>query len=104
MNPGDLDRRIVIKRQTTTTQNNGERKVSLEAYATRWASVKYKNGKEGEEADEITSVQDVIFTVRHDANIDTTYVVSYNSKDHDIQSVNPMGRKDFLQLYTRLTS
>lgn len=104
MNPGDLDRRIVIKNQTTVNKNNGERQISFSTYATRWASVKYKNGKEDDEALEITSVQDVIFTIRWDSNIDTTYSVTYNGKDHNIESVNPIGRKDFIELYTRATS
>lgn len=68
-----------------------------------WAKVDFKTGKEGDEADKLTSVKRAEFTVRHNTRINETYRIEWNNIIFDIEAILPIGRKDFMLIRTRYT-
>ena len=60
-------------------------------------------GKEGDEANKLTSVKKAEITVRYNTRINETYRIEWNSITFDIEAILPTGRKDYLLLRTRYT-
>ena len=56
MQIGELDRRIELYNPTTTANDYGELTSSYSLYTTRWASILWKGGNEGEEGEKITGI------------------------------------------------
>lgn len=92
MDPGKLDRRIIIQSTTQTRDTDGGIINTWSTYATRWASIGFTT-KRGEsfEAGRKTSIYQVLFTLRRDsttAAITTKMRISYDSKYWDIRAVS----------------
>jgi|DEB0MinimDraft_10_1074344.scaffolds.fasta_scaffold14825_3 SPP1 family predicted phage head-tail adaptor len=68
-----------------------------------WAKIDFMTGKEGDEANKLTSVKKAEITVRYNTRINETYRIEWNSITFDIEAILPTGRKDYLLLRTRYT-
>lgn len=106
MDVGKLDRKILIESKTMTGQNGmGEPNFSWTQIANTWAEMEFKNAgsKEDVQADQITSVDKVYFTIRHRTGIQAKDRVTYDNVIYEIENVRElteMGRKCFLELRT----
>ena len=66
---GELDRRITIQSFTTSTDSFGEVNKSFNTLVNVWAKVEEKNGKEGEESEQIIATKRVEFFIRYRSDI-----------------------------------
>lgn len=102
MNAGRLDRRIVIKRPSDST-DDGYASVPGEPVelATRWASWKPANGREAFENRGIEAKAGGTFWLRYDsqtAAITTTDVVEYGGRVWNIIAIQEIGRREGIEL------
>ena len=103
MNPGDLDRRIVIQSLTESIDDYGQAVQTFSTLATVWSKVEEKSGSEGEEGDQIKAVKGVNFTIRYRTGITEKMRVSYDSNTYLVQAViNSDQRKRFITLNTKV--
>ena len=94
MEPGRLDRRILILQRSTSTdawnQNLGSYVQVLEV----WAEVKDLGAKEREEADQRVTVNPKIFTIRYRSEVSTKHRISYDGDIYQITGITEIGRKE----------
>ena len=96
---GQLDRRILIRDFTESTDTFGQEGKSYRDFINVWANVKEKVGSEGEEGDMIASTKKVEFIIRYRTDINEQMRISYNSNIYKIQTIqNADARKAFLKL------
>ena len=110
MDPGKLDRRIVIQSTTQTRETDGGIIDTWGTYATRSASITYTRAAgESNEVGRKTSIYQVLFTVRSDTTtraITTKMRISYDSKFWDIRAVSERAdeyRKMYLTIEAEFT-
>lgn len=99
---GRLDRRIVIKRPSDST-DDGYASVPGEpvGYATRWASWKPSNGREAFENRGIEAKAGGTFWLRYDtqtAGIAQTDVVEFSGRTWNIVAIQEIGRREGIEL------
>ena len=98
MEPGRLDRRILILQRSTSTdawnQNLGSYVQVLEV----WAEVKDLGAKEREEADQRVTVNPKIFTIRYRSEVSTKHRISYDGDIYQITGITEIGRKEGLRI------
>lgn len=99
--PGKMDRRVELKRITTQRTASGSQSQALSTVATLWAEVKYGTGDETYEADKLTAVGLVHFTIRY-REVLTTDQIEYNGQLHDVVHIEELGRRQYLKLKTRV--
>lgn len=102
MNSGKLDRYITIQSATETKDSFGAPIQTWATLASVWAQIKEVRGKEYFAAQAVNSEVDTIFAIRYRSDVTTKMRISYDSKTYDIQSVVEVGRRDGLELYTRV--
>ena len=98
MEPGRLDRRILILQRSTSTdawnQNLGSYVQVLEV----WAEVKDLGAKEREEADQRVTVNPKIFTIRYRSEVTTKHRISFDGDIYQITGMTEIGRKEGLRI------
>ena len=100
MDAGKLDRRVSFKRPGSS--DDGYTTVPVFThYCTRWAAFKAFNGREVFENQGREARSGGSFWVRSDSEtreIDATFALMFEGDDHDIVSVTPLGRRDFIEI------
>ena len=87
MNPGDLNRRVHIKRVTEYQDDNGSFHEQWDTFAIRWASVRPSRGREAYINDQDLAEIDFVVSMRYDkttAQITEKDVVYYGQKKLEI--------------------
>lgn len=106
MNIGALDRRIVLQRPSSTTNDYGERIVTWLTYATIWAAIDRKPGAtERISGEQMLSFQQVIFSIRYSTTVsilEASHRVSYDNKVYNVLGVQEVGRQEQLRVITEL--
>lgn len=105
VNPGDLNKKILIIRTSKPTYDEEGHKVTREEVIRDcWAKVTNTSGSELIKAGTELAEAKKRFLIRYtDAEINAAMVVRYNGKDHDILYVNPYGdSKEYLEIWTAL--
>jgi SPP1 family predicted phage head-tail adaptor len=87
-NAQELNHKIVIEHQVTTTDGYGGTVTTWETFAEPFCKVEPTVGKELFAAQTVYSKQPVKFTTRFIDGLDTTMRISYDGRTFDIQSVN----------------
>ena len=96
---GQLDRRILLRNFTESTDTFGQEVKTYRDLAYVWANVKEKIGSEGEEGDMIASTKKVEFIIRYRTDVDEEMRISYNSNTYKIQAIQSAdARKAFLKI------
>ena len=96
---GQLDRRILIRDFTESTDTFGQEVKTYRDLAYVWANVKEKVGSEGEDGDMIASTKKVEFIIRYRTDVNEQMRILYNSNIYKIQTIqNADARKAFLKL------
>ena len=99
MNPGKLNQRIRIERQSSTQDAAGQQLRDWDLVAVVWAEVRYQSGAEAMRANAVTSVVNVNIRVRYRNDIAACMRVLHGAKTYSIAAVLPdMSRKEYLDL------
>lgn len=96
MNPGKLDRRIVIQVRTLTKDATGTRVETWSDHATVWAQYVQHRAGASVIADTDRTQDDQQFRIRTRAINPTDHRILYRSKFYDIKSVSDEGRGEYL--------
>lgn len=99
-----MDELVTVQQFSTTTDaNTGEKVRSWSSYTTAWARVQEsENGSEGVDADRIEHKQTVVFTLRHDAGINTKMRIVWEGKNYNIVNIADLARRMYLVIQTEL--
>lgn len=101
MNPGKLDRRIVLQVRTLSRDGTGSRVETWSDSATLWAEVVTQKGSEKSAADAERPVDSRQFRIRHRAIDPTNHRILYQSKFYNITgTTEEPGRRSTLLLDT----
>lgn len=96
---GELDQRIIIKRQTRTADGMGGFTVADTTVATLWAHVRPKKGREIGVHDKVEAPALYVFVIRYRSDILDSYRITWNGSDYNIRAVlTKGGRKMFLDI------
>jgi SPP1 family predicted phage head-tail adaptor len=90
MQPGDLNEQIVIQSYTMTTKTTGERVESWSTFATVWANVKERAGREFFNSDTTVADAAAIFTIYYRVDITRKMRISYRGQYWGIESIREM--------------
>ena len=105
IDPGKLDRQIVIQNYTTSTDVMGQPVKTWADFFTCWAKLEQYTGEE-EVSEQVVAFDKVKFTVRWDTtyteNVTAKMRVKWNSKYYYIESVRWLGREEYVELLTEL--
>jgi SPP1 family predicted phage head-tail adaptor len=94
MNPGKLNRQIVIQNATTFTRDSfGDKVSSWNNSATVWASVRTVSGSEQFQSGQIYAGETVQFEMRYRA-LNPSARISYDGKIYNIKSILNVNDKD----------
>ena len=96
MNPGKLDRRIVIQVRTLTRDSTGTHVETWADHATVWAEYVKHRGSMVAPADADRTQDDQQFRIRSRTITPESHRILYKSKFYDIRSVSEEGRDGFL--------
>jgi len=101
MDAGPLDRRIVLKRRKTGTNEFGEPLDEWTMLATVWASVIPVSDGERWRAGETLAAKLCRFTIRYSSKVavlDPRDQIEYDGRTWDIQGVKEMGRRQMIEI------
>lgn len=102
MNPGLLDRKIQIHRNKPTKNDFGEPEDCWEIHLTRRARKMEKAGREYFTNGREISKHAVIFRIHYTEDIETSDRVRYCEKDHDIEDILEIGRREWTDVVCTL--
>ena len=103
MNPGKLNRRVVIQARTLTKDGTGSRVETWADSATVWAEAVTQKGREATLADADRTQDTRQFRIRHRALTTTDHRLLYQSRFYDITGITEEGIKTALLLDTVAT-
>lgn len=97
---GNMDARIELQSVAQSINTFGERVETWTTFATVWAQAEYelKPSKEGEEAGKESVKQEVIFRIRTRADVSEQSRILYDSRYHDIVSMEKTPDRQFMLL------
>jgi len=99
MNPGLMDRRLVLQVNTPAQGVTGEPVESWSTLATVWGRRQDTSGSErNAEGQEIAKVI-TSFTIRWRSDVNAANRIVYDSITYDITFTEEIGRKEYLKLY-----
>ena len=99
---GKLDRRIVIQSETIARDDFGGEDPTWSTLATVWAGIEYRSGTETNEADQMVSMNKIMFTIRYRTDITARMRIYYNSVYYYITLVEQLGRQEGTVLHCEL--
>jgi len=105
LNPGQLDKRIVLQTRTTAANAYNEPIETWSTLATVRAKIEYPvTGSNEQYQDAVNLAQTVVFfTIRHRTDVSSVERISYDSNTYDIEApIAEVGRKNFLKIKARL--
>lgn len=99
MDPGKLNRRVTIKRPSTTQDDIGQPVLTLVDVATVWASIIHKSGSEAIRSDKDTSIVQASIRIRMRTDLDHGMQVHFAGMVYGIKALLPDEKtRDFLDL------
>jgi SPP1 family predicted phage head-tail adaptor len=98
MRAGKMDRRIIIQRATVTQDDHGEPIETWATLDTVWAQYLPGGGDERYSGQQVFAETQCRFRIRHRAGIKPTDRVSYEGREYDILAVDPIGRREGLEI------
>lgn len=90
MQPGDLNEEIVIQSYAMTSKSTGERVPTWSTFATVWANVKERTGREYYNSDQFSADAAAIFTIYYRSDVTRKMRISYRGQYWDIESIREM--------------
>lgn len=105
MNPGELDRRIVLDVATRAQQANNEIFETWAVHGKRWAKIEFVGESEVLDGERLHIESNAKITIRYERINESDYRVRYNNKVYNISAINPIeGRESYIELECNSTS
>jgi len=99
MNPGKLNRRVILQRQTTARDEVGQAKAVWTDVATVWAAVLPLRGREYFESAKVNSEITVRIIIRYRSDVKPSWRAVSDGNSYDIvEIINPADSRTQLQL------
>lgn len=99
MNAGTMDQRVTLQQRTQTQNALGEDVGTWTDVATVWAKVEPLRGREYFASSQMQSAVEVKISIRHRADVETTWRVVWRGQPHEIVSViDPRAGGEYLEL------
>lgn len=98
IDPGRLDRRIVLERRDGQLDAAGEDLPQWVAIATLPAQVEPVSGREGFSSQQRFAEATHTFTIRYRGGVDPTHRIRYEGRTYDILGVSEIGRREGLAI------
>lgn len=98
MQPGDLNEQIIIQSYSMTTKTTGERVPTWSTFATVWANVKERPGREYYNSDAFNADAGAIFSIYYRSDITRKMRISYRGQYWDIDSIREMKHPNKMHL------
>lgn len=99
MDPGKLNRRVTIKRPSTTQDATGQQVSTMVNVATVWASIMHKSGAESIRADKETSIVQASIRIRKRTGLNNGMEVHFGATVYGIKAILPDEKtRDYLDL------
>jgi SPP1 family predicted phage head-tail adaptor len=101
MRAGPLDRRITIQGKVVTHNEYGEEIVTWSTVATVWAQKIENRGQERFAAQQFVGKSAKTFKIRWStavAAVTTEHRVTFDGRQHDIQDVRELGRREGIEI------
>lgn len=96
---GELDQKIVIKRESLTADGMGGSTTSTTTVASVWAHVRPKKGREIGAHDKVEAPAMYIFAIRYRSDVEDSDFITWNGSDYNVRAVLTRGgRKMFLEI------
>ncbi len=96
-----LDKHIEVYKRDTTRNEYNEKVEILDHHLSLPAAVNYRGGREGFYARQVVATGEVTFTVRWIEGLDTTMMIVFDGKVHEITYIEPVGRMHTLLIHTK---
>jgi len=101
MDAGRLDRRVTLKRATSTMNGFNDPELTWSTLATVWASVVPVSDAERMRAGETLAAKQSRFTIRYSstvADLDPKDRLTFDGRDYDLNGVKELGRREYLEI------
>lgn len=99
IDPGQMDRTILIRRLTVSQDSEGAPTESYSTYATLWASKKdLAQTERDESSNKRVAIGQTSFVIWYRGDLRMTDLVQLDSVDYDIKSIREVGYKEFEQI------
>lgn len=96
---GELDQRITIKREQLASDSMGGSEVALVDVGDMWCHVRFKSGRETQDADRLAAETRYIFVIRWRGDLLANDRIVWSGSSYNIRAINQMGgRKLYLEL------
>jgi SPP1 family predicted phage head-tail adaptor len=96
---GELDQRIVVKRDTLASDGMGGSTTTTTTVATLWSHVRPKRGREVGLHDKVEAPALYIFAIRYRSDLRDSDYITWNGADYNIRAILTRGgRKMFLEI------
>lgn len=100
---GELDRRITLRRPTTTTNEYGETAETFADDGTVWAKVTPTDGGESlEQSDKHSNLGRVLVEIRFRSGLSSKYRFVFDGSEYDIENIDEIGRREGLRLLAKV--
>ncbi len=104
MDFGRLDEKISILTQTETANAFGEKVVSSTSASDIWANIENLKGKKGYEAETLLADKFIKITIRYLSTLTTDDLITYDSENYFITSIEEIPRKKGMIIYATTQS
>lgn len=101
-NIGVRDRRIVIQELTNAPDEYNQPIPTWSTFATVWASIDDKSGKESYQADQLTATRNTVFNIRYLSGLRETMRILYNNRYYNIELIKSPDRDRSLEVTAAL--
>jgi SPP1 family predicted phage head-tail adaptor len=101
---GMMDRCITLQNEVKTRGTDGSWLKSWSTIKRVRAAYDYRSGAERFEADQEQANRVVTWTIRYRSDVDEKCRIVHGSDIYDIESVEELGRRNYLKLYARKKS
>ena len=100
MNPGLLNRQVIIQKRTVTQNSYGEETKTYSTLATVWANIQIGSGREFFGAQKVNSELSGIIKIRYKEGLTSDMRVVYNGTTYDLVSppIDIDDRRRFIRL------
>jgi len=102
MRSGSLDRKITIQKKTVSQNTFGEEVETWSTFSKVWAKVIPLRGQERFESKQVNAELDTMFRIRYLTGVLPTMRIVHETRLYDIHSVAEIGRREGLDLLSRV--
>ena len=96
---GRMDRQIIIKKKTVTTDSFGGVIETWSDVSTVWANVQYLRGAERYAAKQTVASIDVKFKIWWRRDVGVENIIEYDGNEYDTYACLELGRREGLELH-----